>query len=148
VAAALVLGAVLYFVLPERRGSQDALGGASPSVEASAVPSPSTFAATSSPPPSSPPPRSPEPLTVADAADNVQEVLDRRGAAGDIRADVVLDVHNQVNNLLADPDGSAQRIEGLRKQLRERFRAQSITSDALAELDRALVELGNALSRG
>jgi serine/threonine protein kinase len=144
--AALIVAVTTYLFLPDHREPRGTVGGATTSAGPSPVPSP----APPSPAPTAKPTPSPSaaPLTVDEAAQNVHDVLARRGATGEIRPDVAIDVRNQVNNLLANPGDAARRVDSLRKQLRERLRAQSISAAALAELDRAIVALGDALSRG
>jgi eukaryotic-like serine/threonine-protein kinase len=104
---------------------------------------PSSGAATTSPV-SSP---APSKLTPQQAGQAVLDVVDRRFAAGEIRADVVADIRNQVNNLLGRPPDTVRRIEMLRRQLVDRRREESITTAAAyEELDAAVVAFGVSLT--
>ncbi|MEV0129546.1 protein kinase [Dactylosporangium sp. NPDC050688] len=94
------------------------------------------------------PSASPARLTPQQAGRAVLAVVDRRFAAGEIRTDVVDDIRNQVNNIMAQPPDAAHRVEMLRKQLidRQREGKGSISADAYEEIDAALVVLGASLA--
>jgi serine/threonine-protein kinase len=132
---------------PARSGSpaQSPIGAPPPSQAPVEVPAgpPSTAPAT----PSRTARSSPAAPTVGDATAAVYAVLDRRGAAGDIRPDVVEDVRNLVDALVANPAEPQPRVDGLRQQLRARQREHAMTPDALAELDAAITVLANSLTR-
>jgi len=95
--------------------------------------------------PSAPVP-SPSLPTVDQATNAFFAILDRRQAAGEIRADVVLDIRNQVGNLVANPSDVQSKVESLRRNLRERQRQQAMSANAFNELDAAIVTLGAALA--
>lgn len=113
--------------------------GATPSPTRGRTPSPGASSGT--PTPSLSP--SAARLTPQQAGQAVLDVVSRRSAAGEIRSDVVDDIRNQVNNLMAVPPDAAQRIEMLRRQLLDRRREESITTAAAyEELDAAVVVFG------
>jgi hypothetical protein len=85
-------------------------------------------------------------LSVSDAANKFYAILDRRAAAGEVRPDVALDLRNQVNSLVANPISPDQRIDNLRRALRDRQREGAVSAAAVTELEGAVADLGTALS--
>jgi serine/threonine-protein kinase len=88
----------------------------------------------------------PTPQTAQAAAKAVLDIVDRRSQSGEIRSDVALDIRNQVNNLVADDNDAAHRIDVLRHNLSDRTRDHSISDAAYQELDAAVANLGRALT--
>jgi hypothetical protein len=133
---------------PARLGTptQSPIGAAagSPSQAPAEVPAGPSSAAPATPPRARSSPAVP---TVGNATAAVYAILDRRGAAGDIRPDVVEDLRNLVDALVANPAEPQPRVDGLRQQLRARQRERAMTSDAQAELDAAIAALGESLTR-
>jgi serine/threonine protein kinase len=108
---------------------------------------PSSSARQPSPGGSTPPGPSATPSLSPQAAGKaVLDVVDRRSASGEIRDDVVLDLRNQVNNLVAEPADAARRIDSLRRNLSDRRREQAMSEAAYQELDAAVVVLGETLT--
>jgi eukaryotic-like serine/threonine-protein kinase len=163
-AAAAAVGAIaVAVVFALLYTGHDASTPPPPVAEHSIGPAPSPVGSPSSQPPSSGPPSSAPsappppssaratpaaPLDPDQAAAAVFDVLNRRGATGEIRSDVVNDVRNQMGDLVAHPNNPQPRIDSLRAQLRERERAQSITAGARVELDKAIVAFGDAITSG
>ncbi|MDG6109212.1 serine/threonine-protein kinase [Dactylosporangium aurantiacum] len=116
--------------------------GATPSPTRGRTTSPAATTGAPSPSPSASPAR----LTPQQAGRAVLAVVDRRFAAGEIRTDVVDDIRNQVNNIMAQPPDAARRVEMLRKQLIDRERERSISAGAYDEIDAAVVVLGASLA--
>jgi eukaryotic-like serine/threonine-protein kinase len=145
VAAAVVVVGVVCLVLATNRDSRQRSATPPPSpIVTSIVVAPSVVPTQA---PSHVESALPDELSSAQAADAVDEIIDRRAKAGEIRADVALDLRNQLNNLLGEPQNSQQRVDSLRSQLRERQRQHAISAAARDELDQALVRLGAALIR-
>ncbi|WP_432827934.1 serine/threonine-protein kinase [Dactylosporangium sp. CA-092794] len=92
------------------------------------------------------PSASPSPLTPLAAGRAVLDIVDRRSQAGEIRDDVVMDIRNQVNNLVADSTDAAPRIESLRRNLSARRAQGSISDAAYTELDAAVVNFGKTFT--
>ena len=147
VAAALLVIAVISVVLMANRKSGQP--SAAPSNAVSPVPSPIVTSVFVTPSPSAADPGSAlaEELTPAQAAAAIDEIIARRAKAGEIRADVVNDLRNQLSDLKAHPTGPDLRIASLRQQLQERERQHAVSAAARDELDQALVRFGAALAR-
>jgi eukaryotic-like serine/threonine-protein kinase len=145
VAAAVVLLALVSLVLATNRETRRRSAAPAPAPIVTSIVVTPSVAPTQAPPPVES--AVADELTSDQAVDAIDEILARRAKAGEIRPDVVLDVHNQLNNLLADPQDAQRRIAGLRQQLRERQRQDAISAAARDELDQALVRLGAALTR-
>jgi serine/threonine protein kinase len=80
------------------------------------------------------------------AGQAVLDVVDRRHQTGEVRADVVEDIHNQVNNLISNSTDATRQVAALRHNLSDRLREQAISRAAYAEIDAAVVRLGEAFA--
>jgi serine/threonine protein kinase len=141
----LAVALVLAFAFAYRGSRQPSAAPPLPVVPPSSVASSPPSA---SPSPSDAPPSALEDvLTPAQAAAAIDEIIARRSKTGEIRPDVVSDLHNQLNDLKAHPQNPGRRIDSLRQQLQERERQHAVSAAAREELDEALVQFGAALVR-
>lgn len=144
-AAAFLVLVAIAVVLATNRGSREPSAAPSTPVVAPSVLVSPPFASPS--PTSAPPSDLADVLTPAQAAAAIDEIIDRRTKAGEIRPDVVNDLHNQLNDLKAHPQNPGRRIASLRQQLQERERQHAVSAAAREELDEALAQFGAALVR-
>lgn len=90
-------------------------------------------------------------LSVSQARAAISDPLQRAATAGTIRRDVAMDVTQQVDNLLnSQPPPYAERhrqLDAIREGVRTRAKAHDLPAELAAELDTALVALGDALDR-
>jgi hypothetical protein len=125
--------------------TQPTAGPLAPAPTEPPPPSPSTPAPSSAPPTDGAP--TARPGTVVEAANRVDGLIGAGLTAGEIRADVGLDLRNQLRNLTAAVSGQddlAPPVARLREKVAIRLREGAISREYAGRLDTAIAELGAA----
>lgn len=150
-AAIVATGPALNAPTDQATTTPDTSSTPSPNPSLNAVPAVSSSASSTTSKSASPKRSATSLLSVTQAATAAQAILDEGESSDEIRADVVSDIRNQINNLVNDPAADQtereNRLQDLRDSIEGRIAQQGITQEIASNLDTALVALGAAIER-